>query len=226
MPDLFALVPALQDVSHPLLSDRRITAVGVSAVLYDERAFTFEVTHPRHWGWRADGGRIVGVGGIGGRIEPGERLLDCLRREVREEIGVGFWLEPAPSTALIHNREVAAWLDVPRSPGQATPYMVNLLPPQLERLDRPDHLAIVSFRGILRQAPRREDLFGLLTIQRSALAPFFQRPEWPLREAQALPGLTFDLESSLPADTVLRPTLTGRAFQALLEHTSFRTQTG
>jgi 8-oxo-dGTP pyrophosphatase MutT (NUDIX family) len=201
-----------------LLTGRRVILVGVSAVLYDEQAFYFEVTRPRHWGRRSDGGQIVGIGGIGGRIEPGENALACLRREVREEIGVGFWLEPAESTALIHDGRVAAWLDVPRIPDQAAPYMINLLPPQLERPDKPDHLAIVSFRGILQREPSREDLFGLLMIERPALQPFFERPEWPLDEALALPGLTFDLESSLPADSVLRPTLTGRAFQAVLTH--------
>jgi hypothetical protein len=216
MPDLFTLMPALERVSHPLMKDRRIIAVGVSAVLYSERAFAFEVTRPRHWGRRADGACIVGVGGIGGRIEPGEGALACLRREVREEIGVGFWLEPVESTALVHEGEVAAWLHVLSATGQTAPYMINLLPPQLERLDRPDHLAIVSFRGILEQEPRREGLFGLLMIEPPALEPFFERAEWPLDEVLSLPGLTFDLESSLPADSVLRPTLTGRAFQAVL----------
>jgi hypothetical protein len=160
----------------------------------------------------------VGIGGIGGRIEPGESVLACLRREVREEIGVDFWLEPAKSTALIFEGKVTAWLDVPTISGQAAPYMINLLPPQLDRMDRPDHLAIVSFRGIVHLAPQRGDLFGLLMLERPALELFFERPEWPLEEALALPGLTFDLESSLPADSVLRPTLTGRAFQALLTH--------
>jgi 8-oxo-dGTP pyrophosphatase MutT (NUDIX family) len=220
MPDLFALIPGLKRVSHPILSERRIIVVGVSAVLYDERVFYFEVTRPRYWTRRSEGGQTVGVGGIGGRIEPGESALACLRREVREEIGVGFWVEPAGSTALIHEGSVVTWLDVPSGPDRATPYMVNLLPPQLDRLDRPDHLAIVTFRGILQDEPRRGDLFGLLSIDGPTLERFFARPEWPLDEALTLPGLTLDLESSLPADSVLRPTLTGRAFQILLQHTS------
>jgi 8-oxo-dGTP pyrophosphatase MutT (NUDIX family) len=220
VPDLFTLMPALEQVSHPLLNDRRIILVGVSAVLYDELAFTFEISRPRHWGRREDGTHVIGIGGIGGRIEPGESVLECLFREVREEIGVRFWLEPAASTALIHDGKVAGWLDVSKDEGRPVPYMVSLLPPQLERPDRPDHLAIVSFRGVLRQEPRRGDLFGLLRIARTALEPFFGRTEWPLDEALALPGLAFDLASDLPSDAVLRPTLTGRAFQVLLEHTS------
>lgn len=220
MPELFTLMPALERVSHPLLDDRRIIAVGVSAVLYDEERFVFEVSHPRHWGRREDGARLVGVGGIGGRIEPGESALTCLHREIREELGVGFWLEPVGSTALIHDGELVGWLDVPGSRGEAVPYMVNLLPPQLERPDKPDHLAIVSFRGILREEPRRGDLFGLLRMAPTALERFFARAEWSIDEALALPGLSVDLESELPAHAFLRPTLTGRAFQTLLNHTS------
>jgi len=222
VPDLFAVLPALERVSHPLLTDRQITVVGVSAILYDERAFSFEITHPRHWGTDADGTRIVGIGGIGGRIEPGESALTCLRREVREELGVGFWLEPVDATALIHDGEMVRWLDIPTEPDHPVPYIINLLPPQLDRLDRPDSLAIVSFRGMLRREPRRGDLFGLLRLERAALEPFFDRHEWPVDEAIALPGLDLDLQESLPADALLRPTLTGRAFQVLLKHESAR----
>lgn len=226
MPDLFALLPDLARVRHRLLRDRRITAVGVSAILSSERGFIFEVTRPRHWGRSADGGMIVGVGGIGGRIEPGEGLLDCLRREVREELGAGLLLEPVEATALLHEGQVVDWLDVPPGSGQPRPYMVNLLPPQVDRHDRPDHLAIVSYRGIVRGEARRGDLFGLLRIDESGLRPFFERAEWPLDEALALQGLTLDLKSDLPSDVVLRPTLTGRAFQALLRHTSSFGPTG
>jgi 8-oxo-dGTP pyrophosphatase MutT (NUDIX family) len=195
-------------------------AVGISAIVYDEHTFFFEVTRPRHWGRRADGSSIVGIGGIGGRIRPGESALACLRREAREEIGVGLWVEPEEATALICDGEVVDWLDIASTRRLPVPYMINLLPPQLERADRPDHLAIVSFRGMTRRQPCRKDLFGLLTIERAALEPFFERSEWPLDEAVVLPGVSFDLESALPSDSLLRPTLTGRAFKTVLRHRS------
>ena len=217
MPDLFELMPELSRVSHRLLADKRVVLVGVSTIRHDDRAFYFEVTRPRYWSQGPSDCRVVGIGGIGGRLEPGETVLACLHREVREELGVRIRAEGAGRMALIHGGEVAAWLDLPSSRDHPAPYMLNLLPPQLPREDRPDHLAIVTFLGELEGTPHRGDLFGLLSIERSALKPFFQRPEWPLEEAVAFPGLAFDLASELPAGCLLRPTLTARAFQVLLQ---------
>jgi len=220
MPDLFALMPALRRVSHPLLVDQQVILVGVSAVLHDEEAYYFEVSRPRHWGQLPNGTRAVGIGGIGGRIETGESVLSCLRREVREELEVGFQLEEPVGTALVHDGEFTAWLDLSRSDSAFPPYIVNLLPPQLSRPDKPDHLAIVTFQGHLEGKPHRGDLFGLLAVARSGLGPYFERSEWPWEEAADHPDLTFDLTSDLPVGSVLRPTLTGRAFQALVNSES------
>jgi 8-oxo-dGTP pyrophosphatase MutT (NUDIX family) len=217
MPKLFELVPALRDVSHPLLVDQQVILVGVSAVLHDEEAYYFEVSRPRHWGQLPDGTRAVGIGGIGGRIETGESVLACLRREVREELDVGFQLEDPMGTALVHDGEFAAWLDLPDRDGGFSPYIVNLLPPQLARPDQPDHLAIVTFLGRLQRKPQRGDLFGLLTVFQSGLEPYFERSEWPWEEAAGHPDFTFDLSSDLPKGSILRPTLTGRAFQVLVQ---------
>lgn len=220
MPDLFALMPALSRVSHPLLVDQQVILVGVSAVLHYEESYYFEVSRPRHWGQLPDGTRAVGIGGVGGRIEAGESVLSCLRREVREELGVGFGLEEPVGTALVHDGEFIAWLDLSRSDSAFPPYIVNLLPPQLARPDKPDHLAIVTFQGHLERKPQRGDLFGLLAVAQSGLGPYFERSEWPWEEAADHPDLTFDLTSDLPTGSVLRPTLAGRAFQALVDSES------
>jgi len=205
-------------VSHPLLDGQRIVVVGVSAVLRDEQAFLFEVMRPRHWGRTEDGHPIVGVGGIGGRIEPGEDALACLRREVREEIAADFCLESSRCTALIRDGEMEGWLDVTGEMGRRVPYVINLLPPQIRRSEQPDHVAIVTFRGLLRGQARLGDLFGLLSVERAALVAFFERDEWSIGDVQTLTGFRFDLTGAVPSDALLRPTLTGRAFQALVRH--------
>lgn len=225
MPDLFTLLPPLGRVSHPLLTRRRVTLVGVSAIIRDQEAYYFEVNRPRYWARRADGTLSVGIGGIGGRIEAGEGPLACLRREVQEELGVRFRLQVPDRTALVHNWQVTAWLDIPPSRKHPTPYFVNLLPPRLAGTDMPDHVAIVTFLGHPQGRPRRGDLFGLLTVAGSMLEAFFARAEWPLEEALAHPGLRFDLESDLPAGCVLRPILTARAFQLLVSQGVVRSST-
>jgi len=214
--DLFEALPTLRRVSHPLLSGRSIRLIGVAAILYDGEAYYFfEVNGPRYWARRPDGTLSIGIGGIGGRIEQGEKPLTCLRREVEEELGTGFRLQLPERTGLIYRWEVVDWLRLGSSRKHPTPYFVNLLPPQLGGTDTPDYLAILTFLGQPRRRPRRGDLLGLLTVERSALKALFSRAEWPLEKIRALPGVTFDLAKDLPAGCVLRPVLTARAFRAL-----------
>lgn len=220
MPDIAAVMPALGQVSHPLLTDRAVTLVGVSAVLYDDEAYYFGVAEPHNWGEREDGASLVGVGGIGGGIEHGEGPLASLRRQVREGLGVPLQLESPDRTALIHEGEVAAWLELPTSRRHPAPFGISLLPPQLGGPGMPDHLAIATYLGCVQRQPRRADLFGLVTIARPAVEAFFERDEWPLDDMLAQADFTLDLASDLPTDSVLRPTLAGHAFQVLLRHQS------
>ncbi|MGD1995552.1 MAG: NUDIX domain-containing protein [Anaerolineae bacterium] len=216
MPDLFALLPSLRAVGHPLLTNRRVTLVGVSVILYDEEAYYFEIQRPRHWARRSAGTLSIGIGGIGGKLSAGERVSAALRREVEEEIGVALRLNRPDRTALIHKWEVVDWLDLPPSDGPPTPYLVNLLPPMLGGIGKPDHIAIVTFLGRLQGRPHRRDLFGLLRVTQSTLEAFLSRSEWPLEEMLAHSDVALDLKAELPAGCVLRPVLTARALQVLV----------
>lgn len=216
MPNLFSLLPSLRDVEHPLLADQRVTLVGVSAVLYDEEAYYFEVKRPRFWARREEGTISVGVGGIGGKVEAGEGMMDGLQREIQEEVNTGFRPRPSARTALLHEWEIAAHLDLSADPNAPPPYLVILLPPMLGGVGMPDHVAIASFLGHPVDRPRRGDLFGLMRVARPALETFLARPDWPLEEALDHPDLTLDLTAELPKGCLLRPVLTARALGMLI----------
>lgn len=196
--------------------DKRISLVGVSAILYDDEAYYFEVGWPRFWARRASGVRSVGIGGIGGRVETGEDPIEALRREAQEEIQVGIDLALPPRTALLDEGEVAAWLDLAPNDGRPVPYFISLFPPRLGGPRMPDHLAIVTFLGRPKGQPRRGDLFGLIAVARSALTAFFEPEEWPVDAALSHPSLSIDLVGDLPQGAVLRPKLSARAFQVLV----------
>jgi 8-oxo-dGTP pyrophosphatase MutT (NUDIX family) len=221
--DLFQALPALR--YHPLLTDKKAVLVGVSTIVRDDEAYYFEIGKPKYWKQRADGTTSVGVGGIGGSIERGETITACLRREVQEEIGTQVRLEPVHETTLICEWQIADTFSLKPSKKRPTPLMVILTPPRLGGPDTPDHLAILAFRTRLRRrlqgAPAPHDLFGLLRIEDDALAGFFGRDTWPLEEAQALPGLTATFNDQPPQNTILRPVLTARAFQLLVQKPGF-----
>lgn len=212
--ELSEAFPELGELSQ--FEGKRISLVGVSAMLYNTEAYYFEVGWPRFWARRASGVRSVGVGGIGGRVEAGEGPIEALRREVQEEIEVGLDLEVPPHTILLDEGEIVGGLDLVTDAGRPVPYFVSLFPPRLGGPRMPDHLAIVTFLGRPQSQPRRGDLFGLIAVARSSLGEFFEREEWPVEAALNHPGLSVDLVGDLPRGAVLRPKLSARAFQVLV----------
>jgi 8-oxo-dGTP pyrophosphatase MutT (NUDIX family) len=212
--ELVRAVPALR--RHPLLRSKSISLVGVSTIVRDESAVYFEIGKPKYWRERDDGTTVVGIGGIGGAIERGESAEACLRREVEEELGARVWLEVSPQTFLVIDWQVAGRIAIAATKKRLPPLMVILVPPRLGGPGTPDHLAIVTYRTHLRSVPTARDLFGLLRIEGEALASFFERDEMPLAEAQAHSDVTVTLNGDPPDRAVLRPVLTGRAFQILM----------
>jgi 8-oxo-dGTP pyrophosphatase MutT (NUDIX family) len=216
MPDLFELLPPLKRTGQPLLTGRDVTLLGISAIIHGDEFYYFEVNRPRYWSQKGEGPVVVGVGGIGGGIKPNEGALECLRREVREELGVEFKLEIPEQTALLNEWELVAWLSIAPSRKHPTPYLLSLFPPRFGGPGQPDSVAIVTFLGRPRGRPERRDMFGLLRVRHDVVREYLLRDEWPVEEALAHEGLGFELERDLPAGCVLRPVLTAKAYQVLI----------
>jgi 8-oxo-dGTP pyrophosphatase MutT (NUDIX family) len=216
--DLFQALPSLR--RHSLLDGKTVALVGVSTIPCDEAACYFEIAKQKYWRVREGEGENtitqIGIGGIGGTIESGEKMMACLQREVQEELGVQARPEMSSQTYLIHEWQVANTLHLKASKKRPTPLMVILVPPHLGGPDTPDHLAIVAFRSRLRGMPTPHDLFGLLRIEHDVLSEFFARDEWFLNEIESHPGLTAVLNDQPPPNPILRPLLTARAFQLLV----------
>ncbi len=215
--DLFQPLPSLRH--HPLLKDKMISLIGVSVIPGDDTASYFEIAKAKYWQHPKEdenGATRIGIGGIGGGIKKSETILACLRREVKEELGVRAKLEMSPQTHLIHDWQVVDTLCLKPSKKRPAPLMVVLVPPRLGGPNTPDHLAIVAFRARLLGTPTPHDLFGLLRVENHAMAEFFARDEWPLDDVRAHPDLGIVLNDQAPSNSILYPTLTARAFQLLV----------
>jgi len=77
---------------------------GVAILLRSGGQFLFEIQKTAKWRRRPDGLVEIGVGCIGGSLQPRETPRQALEREVREEIGCGIEIEPAPRTFLVDPR--------------------------------------------------------------------------------------------------------------------------
>jgi 8-oxo-dGTP pyrophosphatase MutT (NUDIX family) len=78
--------------------------VGVAILLRSGGQFLFEIQKAANWRRRPDGLVEIGMGCIGGSLQPQETPRQAIEREVREEIDCGVEIEPAPRTFLVDAR--------------------------------------------------------------------------------------------------------------------------
>jgi len=213
---LWSAYPMLREAMASLAGGHTWCLTGVSAVLIDGSDLLLEITKPTHWVRAPDGRLRVGIGAVGGSLEPGETVLECLAREADEEIGVGLTIDSAPRTFLVHEEQHVLQVAGEASPGYPRPALLTVSRNLYRRsaLRGCDVLAIVTFlaRPCGTASPR--DLFGLLRLPASALGGLLAVPH-TAGQVLDLPAVRADVHETLPRDALLEPVWTVRSLQVL-----------
>lgn len=209
-PDLVAGIDALA-------RGRPWCVTGASALIHDRNAFYFEITKPKHWWATPDGAPLAGLGCIGGSIEPGETILDCLHREAREELGADIRVMTASATQLVYEQRVirsCAGRGVIAEPGPRpclSTISANLY--RQETLPRFELLAIMTYVAELLDVPTLGDLGGLIGVPFERMLDVLFAGSISMRRLSAMPGVEVRTNSTMPANLILTPVWTTRSLQ-------------
>lgn len=211
--DLFDVFPQFSREETPALKGRSLRLIALSAIVYDETAFYFEISEARMWGRLPGGQFAVGVGAVKVQPDPHNLPVRVLSRHLRNEWRCDTSVSSTGKTYILDETSQVTVLE---SGELAMPYLLILTPPRLGGGDEvPDALVqavyLMSFhrwRGASRSA-------GVLRIQRDALGDFLGPAEWELIALKGQPWVEF-LTDGLPADAKIRPVLALRGLQSLL----------
>ncbi|MEN6478803.1 MAG: NUDIX domain-containing protein [Anaerolineales bacterium] len=212
-----ASYPALAQAVSQLCERPPWCVTGVSGLVYDDAGLWFELGKPKNWVTRDDGVIEIGLGAIGGSLEPGESLWDCWRREMREEIGDVPEPTAAQQTLIVYEERII----YPTRTNDPLPSPV-LLTVSANRHRRAtlagcETLAIVTFWGHARRRPQRGDLFGLLHLPYVALPSTLMQPQLTVGQLLEIPALVLELGGQLPEPAIIKPMWTVRSLQLALQ---------
>lgn len=218
MPDLFDVYPELRTRINAYCQGAPWCITGVSALIHDTESYYFEITKPKHWRQRQDGALVAGIGGIGGSLEAGEAILDCLRREVHEELGTHVEIESSGSTYVIYEQRVVESIGL-ENRGYPLPVLFTVSANLYRRVHHPqfDILSIVTFLARVLGEPRLGDLYGLLAVPMHAISAVFAPPELSVDQMCGISGVHLIVQEPLPKEMILAPVWTGRSLQLLVQ---------
>ncbi len=221
---LFVAYPELSQEIDRLCELPPWQMTGTSALVVSPEGMVLELTKPKHWERRADGVTVVGVGAIGGSLEAGETLLDCLQREAREELGTPLQIVSARETAIVYERDrvVRTGASDRPSAGHPLPALMTVS----ENLYRPElgpdarTLAIATFWARIDHEPRLGDLFGMLVLPMGQAESVLMDLPLAIEEVQAVPGARLITRAPLPMRAVLEPVWTAHSARRVLQEGS------
>ena len=216
---LFSQYPELVAAIDALCGGVAWCITGASAILRDsQNNYYFELTKPRYWRTRDDGRTVVGIGAIGGSIEPAESVLDCLQREAREELGVEIAIESARGTHLVYESSKIDTLYL-QERGVPRPLLVTISRNLYRRRLLAEYpiLAIATFLARIDDTPALGDLYGLLRVPGERLHQALSAAEPSLVDIAGIPGVQMITQATPPEGALLRPVWTAQTLAVLLQ---------
>lgn len=207
-------IPA-QDELDRLCGPGNWQIIGVSALVYDASHVYLEITKPSYWQTAADGRIIVPLGGIGGRLDPGEELLDCLAREAAEELGVSLRVVGAAGTRLIRGGTLLPGLYTDGDKPYPLLYTIGRNR-RAEPAQSVGWMVIVTYLAKVLEAPVPNDLFGLLAVPRGRLDRALPKRPLTLDTLCTRAGAEPILNGEAPAGALVQPILTAESIRLLL----------
>ena len=210
-------IPA-QDELDRLCGPGNWQIIGVSALVYDASHVYLEITKPSYWQTASDGRIIVPLGGIGGRLDPGEELLDCLAREAAEELGVSLRVVGTAGTRLIYGGALLPGLHSDADGDKPFPLLYTIgRNCRVEPAQRVGWMVIVTYLAKVLEAPMPHDLFGLLAVPRGRLDRALPKRPLTLDALCIRAGAEPILNGEAPAGALVQPILTAESIRLLLE---------
>ncbi len=214
--DLFEIFPQLSRADLPVLKGRTLRLITLSALVYDDEAFYFEVGAERFWG-RLPGGRVsIGIGVPKVQPNPHTPPARVLARHLRQHWYCEVALSSSaaqPMYILDEDRHVS----VLEAPGAHTPHFMIFTPPRLGGGDEvPDALVQAVYLMSLRRWRRSPRSVGLLRIARASLEKLLGSESWPLPVLLSQPWVELLTSTEFPEHAFVRPVLALRGLQHFL----------
>lgn len=120
--------------------------------------------------WRqGDSGITAGIVGVGGKLEQGESITDCVKRECLEELKVPVTLTSANKTLLFENGKIR---QIEFNSPDVNPAYVLVLP-KTEPGRKPYTLVFV-YQGTIAEKPQPDDVSAVVYISDSELKKAFE----------------------------------------------------
>lgn len=150
--------------------------------------------------------------GIEGKIEKGETVIECVKRETLEELGSDVEIEDSETTYLITDKSInKITIDSVRS--EPRPYFIILL--ERTEPNRKPFTVVFSYKGSILTTPKPIDVAALLLARDSTLMHLISGPKTVkfLKEKSA----KIIERIKIPDDLYLRPYSTLSAYLRLIE---------